>query len=272
MTAHGIVREIQCKSILTRSGIESVDYALNPYVGCGHACVYCYARFMKRFTGHSEEWGTFVDVRVNAAEVLARQMRRARRGNIVLSSVTDPYQPVEKEYGITRRCLEVLSGYDFPVSILTKSVLVLRDLDLLRRLPDVEVGFTVTSLDEEVRRVFEPGSSPVRERLEALAALADAGVRVWAFCGPLLPLLSDSEEAMDALFRDLAAAGVSDLIVDSLNLCGAVWGRVRRVLEEHYPDLVGPYQAIAANRRPYHQALMARAERVAARHGLTVKT
>jgi DNA repair photolyase len=136
--------------------IEAVGYAINPYVGCGHGCVYCYATFMKRFTGHKEEWGAFVDVKVNAAEVLARQLRRARPGNISFGTVTDAYQPLEKEYGITRACLEALVEYDFPVCILTKSALVLRDLDLIRRLKDVEVAFTITTPDDDVRRRFEP--------------------------------------------------------------------------------------------------------------------
>ncbi|MBU1880252.1 MAG: radical SAM protein, partial [Chloroflexi bacterium] len=172
-----IVREIACKSILTKSGIGAVDYAANPYVGCAHACAYCYATFMKRFTGHREEWGTFVDVKVNAAEVLARQLRRARPGGITFSTVTDAYQPLEEEYLLTQACLEVLAGYDHPVSILTKSALVLRDLDLIRRLHDAEVAFTITTLDDEVRARFEPGASPIPARLEALQALAGAGVR-----------------------------------------------------------------------------------------------
>jgi len=267
-----IVREIECKSLLTRSGISSIDYALNPYVGCAHGCVYCYASFMKRFTGHTEAWGSFVDVRANAAGVLAKQMPRAKRGKISLSTVTDPYQPLEKQYQITRACLEVLSAYDFPVSILTKSALVRRDLDLLRRLPDVDVGFTITALDDEVRRVFEPGSSPIPARLAALDELAQAGIKTWAFCGPLLPSLSDGEEQMAALFRELARVGVSALIVDSMKLSGGIWGRVRKVLERHYPDLVAGYQFTAQNRQPYHEALMARAQRLAGKYGLAIET
>jgi len=201
------VTEIECKSILTKSGIEAIDYALNPYVGCGHGCIYCYASFMKRFTGHKEKWGAFVDVKVNAAEVLVRQMRRAKRGNIAFGTVTDPYQSLERKYEITRACLEVLTAYDgstelaevFPISILTKAALVLRDLDLLQHLRDVEVGFTITTLDDEGRQMFEPRSSPVPARLTALSELAEAEIKTWAFCGPLLPLLSDSEEQMDAL-------------------------------------------------------------------------
>jgi len=263
-----IIRDIECKSILTKSGIEGVDYALNPYVGCGHGCVYCYATFMKRFTGHKEEWGTFVDVRVNAAEVLARQLRRAKHGNIFFGTVTDPCQPLERKYEITRACLEVLTAHDFPISILTKSDLVSRDLDLFHRLKDVEVGLTITTLDDEVRRVFEPHSSPPAARLAALAELAEAGIKTWAFCGPLLPFLSDGEEQIDTLFRELARAGISYIIVDSMKLSGAIWARVRRVLDKHYPDLVEGYRHIAVNRRPYHEALMAGAQRLAQKHGL----
>ncbi len=263
-----IIREIECKSILTKSGIEGVDYAINPYVGCSHGCVYCYAIFMKRFTGHKEEWGTFVDVKVNAAEVLSRQMRRAKGGNIVLGTVTDAYQPLEREYQITRACLDVLTAHSFPVSILTKSNLVLRDLDILCRIRDVEVGFTIATLNEDARQVLEPRASPIPARLAALAELSQAGIKTWGFCGPLLPLLSDSEEQMDALFRELAQAGVSHIIVDSMKLSGAIGGRVRKVLERHYPDLVEGYRHIAANRVPYHGALMARARILAEKHGL----
>ncbi len=263
-----IVKETNCKSILTKSGIEGVDYAVNPYVGCQHGCVYCYAIFMKRFTGHNEEWGTFVDARVNAAEVLAKQMRRAKSGNIVFGTVTDAYQPLEKKYQITRACLEVLTAYDFPISILTKSDLVLRDLDLLRRLHDVEVGFTIATLDEDARQVLEPGASSIPARLAALAELSQAGGKAWAFCGPLLPFLSDSEKQMDALFKELARAGVSHIIVDSMKLSGAIGGRVRKILERHYPDLVEGYRHIAADRVPYHEALMTRARILAEKHGL----
>jgi DNA repair photolyase len=186
--------------------------------------------------------------------------------------VTDPYQPLEERYEITRACLKVLTDYDFPVSILTKSDLVLRDLDLLLRLKDVEVGFTITALDDEVQRVFEPRSLPASARLVALAELAGAGIVTWVFCGPLLPFLSDGEEQIDALFGDLARAGVSYIIVDSMKLSGAIWGKVRKVLGRDHPDLVEKYRHIAADRRPYHETLMARAQRLAEKHGLTWRT
>jgi DNA repair photolyase len=263
-----VIREIECKSILSKSGIESVDYAINPYVGCAHGCVYCYAVFMKRFTGHEEEWGTFVDIKVNAPDVLTRQLRRAKPGNISFGTVTDAYQPLEREYGITRACLEALHDHPLPVSILTKSALVLRDLDLIKKLKDVEVAFTITTLDEEVRKRFEPGASPVAARLKALRAFSEAGVPTWTFCGPLLPGITDDETSLDALFAQLKRAGVGYVLVDSLNLRGAVWGRLSRVLKEHCPDLVEVYRDLSSNRLPYHQALMDRTRRIAQGHDL----
>jgi len=262
------VHERECQSILSKCGIEGVDYAVNPYVGCAHACAYCYAVFMKRFTGHREEWGTFVDVKVNAPEVMVRQLRRARPGTVNFGTVTDAYQPLEADYRITRGCLEALAGCPFPTTILTKSALVLRDVDLLRRSPGVEVAFTITTLDDGLRQWLEPGASPVGERLEALGALAAAGIPTWAFCGPLLPFLSDGENELDALFAALKRAGVGHVLVDSLNLRGAAWGRLRAALSAHRPDLIAGYQALSADRRPYHAALVERARRAAVRHHL----
>jgi len=233
--------------------------------------VYCYAVFMKRFTGHEEEWGTFVDIKVNAPDVLTRQLRRAKPGNISFGTVTDAYQPLERECGITRDCLEALLDHPHPISILTKSALALRDLDLVKKLKDVQVAFTITTLDEEVRRRFEPGASPVAARLKALRAFSEAGIPTWAFCGPLLPGITDDEASLDALFSQLKRAGVGYVLVDSLNLRGAVWGRLSRVLKEHYRDLVKVYRDLSAERLSYHQALMEQTRRIAQRHDLPWK-
>src|SRR5512137_679848 len=116
-----IVKEIVSRSILTKTGIEGYDYCINPYVGCEHGCRYCYASFMKRFTGHQEPWGEFVDVKVNAAQVLRRQLRKATRGSALVGTVTDPYQPAEKDYAITRGCLEALLEQQLSVHLLTRS-------------------------------------------------------------------------------------------------------------------------------------------------------
>jgi DNA repair photolyase len=183
-----IIREIQAKSILSKSGISGMDYCLNPYVGCAHGCRYCYATFMKRYTGHSEEWGSFVDIKVNAPEVLAKQVKRIRSGQVLLSSVTDPYQPMESQYGLTRQCLEILLRHSFPVDILTKSPLVLRDIDRIKEFEQIEVGLTITTDDDEVRKIFEPNVPSIAARLDTLKRLFDQGVRTYVFIGPILPM------------------------------------------------------------------------------------
>ena len=119
-----------CKGILSKSGIAGIDYAVNPYLGCSHACVYCYARFMTRFNHAGEEWGTFVDAKVNCVEVLRAEAIKKTRGKVLLSSVTDPYQPLEARYKLSRGAIEELLKHQYPLSVLTKSNLVLRDIDL----------------------------------------------------------------------------------------------------------------------------------------------
>jgi len=183
-----IIKEIKVKSVLTRSGIPGVDYCINPYVGCAHGCRYCYATFMKRYTGHTEVWGGFVDVKINAPEVLQRELKRKEKGRIIISSVTDAYQPVEGRCKITRQCLEVLLQYQFPVDILTKSPLVLRDMDLIKRFEDIEVGITITTDDEAIRKAIEPKAPPIAARINALKALHDKGIKTYAFIGPMLPM------------------------------------------------------------------------------------
>jgi DNA repair photolyase len=180
------ITEVQAKSILNKSKIY--DYCVNCYTGCQLNCRYCYAAlFMRRYSGHSEPWGAFVDIKVNAPEVLAKQVLKAKKGTVWLSSVCDAYQPLEAKYKLTRRCLEILAAARFPVNVQTKSVLVLRDLDVFKKFDDIEVGFTIATDDEKMARLFEPGASPVAERLQALGTLKAAGIRTFAFVGPLLP-------------------------------------------------------------------------------------
>ncbi|NOZ68693.1 MAG: radical SAM protein [Deferribacteres bacterium] len=204
------IREVRAKAVLSKSGIPGRKYCINPYVGCAHACRYCYATFMKRFTGHAEPWGSFTDVRVNAPEVLRRQLRRAEKGNIIISSVTDPYQPVEGKYMVTRKCLEVLALYDFPVDILTKSPLISRDIDIILKIKDAEAGITITTDDERIRKIFEPAAPPVPARIEALKRLHEAGIRTYVFIGPVLPM---NPRALAEQIRPYAGS----VIIDRMN-------------------------------------------------------
>jgi len=209
-----VVREIEAKSILNVSKIH--DYCVNPYTGCEVGCVYCYAAlFMRRYSGHSEPWGEFVDVKVNAPALLAKQIVKAKQGTIWFASVCDPYQPLEERYGLTRRSLEVLIGRDFPVEIQTKSARVRRDLDVIRRLSDVEVGFTIATDDETIAGMFEPKASPVEERIEVLREFKAAGVSTFAFAGPLLP--GNPERLATFL-----AGAVDRVLIDRMNYIPAV--------------------------------------------------
>ncbi len=249
------IGEVRCKGILGRSGIGGMDYAVNPYLGCGHACAYCYARFMRRMGHPGEEWGSFVDAKVNAVERLREEAAKKPRGRVLLSSVTDAYQPAERRYRLTRGCLEVLLEHGFRVDVLTKSDLVLRDLDLLRRFDEVEVGFTVTSLDDSVRRAFEPGASPIPARLDALKVLSDAGIPTYAFLGPMLPYLSD--EGLEGLLNVLADR-VGRLLVDRLNIkCGNM-PDIRRVIGGNYPDLAPMFELALKAESPYYKTLRGR--------------
>jgi len=180
-----IVREIQAKSILSKSKV--FDYVVNPYTGCQHNCTYCYARFMRRFTGHKEPWGEFVDVKINSPQLLHHEIKRKQPGSVWVSGVCDPYQPLERKYELTVKCLEILIRHDWPITIQTKSALVLRDINLLKESNKLEVGLSITTADERIRQLFEPCAPPIKERIEALGELYLAGIRTFVMIAPMLP-------------------------------------------------------------------------------------
>lgn len=208
------VKEIQCKSVLTKSNLPNIDYCINPYSGCAHNCVYCYASFMRKFTEHSEPWGQFVDVKLNAPAILAKELsKKTKNGNIFLGSVTDIYQPLESKYKISREILKILANYDFSVSILTKSKLVTRDIDVISKIKNCEVGLTITSLDKNFSSVFEPLASPPLDRINALDAIKKAGIKTYAFIGPMLPKITNLEKILSAL-----QGKVDFVMFESLNI------------------------------------------------------
>ncbi|MFH1502467.1 MAG: radical SAM protein [Candidatus Eisenbacteria bacterium] len=265
------VFETTAKSVLSKSKIPGLDYAVNPYVGCEHACTYCYATFMKKFLRIPDEWGEFVGVKVNAAEVLGREARKKAPGVVTFGTVCDPYQDVEREYRITRACLEVFSEVEgFDVGVLTKSDLVARDVDVLSHISGADVGLTITTLAADVAGVLEPGAPPPARRLAAMRELASAGIGVWAFFGPVLPGLSDSEESVAEVLQAVSDAGASRVLVDRLNLYPKVWARLRPVLERRFPGLVDVVQDVRRDPDSYERELRARVKRAAAAVGLPV--
>jgi DNA repair photolyase len=176
---------------------------------------------MRRFTGHIEPWGEFVDVKVNAPEVFYRQLCRARKGSVLIGTVTDPYQPAEKHYRITRGCLEALLERQFPVHILTRSPLCVRDVDLFKKFEDISVGLSVTTDSEKIKKVFEPNSPPIQSRIQALRTLHEEGVRTNAFIGPMLSLNPEK-------ICEMLAGIVDEVLVDRLNYSNKVKGLYRK--------------------------------------------
>ena len=221
-----IVREIVARGILSKSKVY--DYVVNPYTGCQHACSYCYARFMKRFTGHKEPWGEFVDVKINAPDLLRREIERKKKGRVWVSGVCDPYQPLEAEYKLTRKCLEILIENNWPVTVQTRSHLVARDIDLLKTATDIEVGMTITTADEGIRRLFEPHAPPIKGRIKALDELHSAGISTYAMIAPMLP-------KAEGLAGELVGK-VDYVLIDRMNYHYSDWVYKKHKLENAMSD------------------------------------
>jgi DNA repair photolyase len=256
------VGKLRCKSLLNQSKLA--DYCINPYIGCQHACRYCYAEFItKKFTKHGEAWGEFVDVKINAPLVLKKEISK-KRGRVLISSLTDPYQPLERKFELTRKILEVLLAHRFPVSIQTKSSLVLRDLDLIEKSGDIEVGLTITTLEDEIRKKFEPHSSSIEERLGAIEILKQHGIKTYVFFGPLLPYLSDLE--LENYFELMRKLKVDLVFVDKLNLKPGIWKNLVGVLKDY--NLLDKWKDIFFGKNDYYAELKARIGEVSKSYGV----
>lgn len=236
-----VIRETPCKSILTKSGIG--DYSLNCYGGCTHACAYCYARFMQRFHPHAEPWGRYVDVKTNAVEVLDGQLRRLPPGDVFVSSACDGWQALEKEWRLTRECCRLLVRHGFQVNALTKSALILRDLDIFAG-SSAQIGVTVTTLDARVAALWEPFASPVEERFRVLVEARGAGLKTSIMLGPVLPFLSDSYDSIHAMLERAAALDAGTIWVDGFNPRPKVWESTAALLDASFPDLRERYASV----------------------------
>lgn len=230
-----IIKEKSVKDIITKSNLPVCDYSVNPYTGCAHACKYCYACFMKRFTGHSEEWGEFIDVKywdkINSPE-------KYKGKAFFIGSVTDPYQPCEEKYKRTRTLLEELKGCGAKLSIATKSDLVLRDLDLIKAFPDARVSFSINTLDEEFR-VDMDNSVSIERKFEAMKKLHDSGIKTACFISPIFPGITNVKEIIKK------AVDKCNLIwLENLNLRGTFKPRIMAYIKQKYPNLLPLYTEI----------------------------
>ena len=255
-----IIREIETKSIITKTDIPVCDYAVNPYVGCTHGCKYCYACFMKRFTNHPEEWGTFLDVKYWPE--LKKPEKYAGK-ELFFGTVTDPYNPQEEIYCRTQKLLNELKGSGVKLTIQTKSDLVLRDLELIRSFPDARVGFSINTLEEGFKNDMDRAVS-IERRLSAMKAFHDAGVRTTCFISPIFPGITEVTDIIDRV-KDQC-----NLIwLENLNLRGSYKGAILQYIREQYPALVPLYEEIYNHgSRAYWEALDSEIRDYAAKSGL----
>ncbi len=229
------VKEIEVKEIATKSNLPVSDYVINPYVGCPHGCKYCYASFMKRFTGHKEEWGSFIDIKRCSKKLNKKKLEHKQ---IFLSSVTDCYNSYEKEYMLTRNILEELVDIDCYLSISTKSNLILRDIDLLKRMKHLTVAISINTVDEKFRRDMDNASS-IKDRLETLKILHANGIYTILFMSPIFPYITDFKKIIE-ISKDY----VEEYWFENLNLRGSYKQKILDYISSNYPLYLNDYEEI----------------------------
>ena len=250
-----LIRDIETKNIMTKSTLPVGGYSVNPYVGCTHGCKYCYASFMKRFTGHTEPWGTFLDVK---HWPVIKNPQKYKGQRVVIGSVTDGYLPQEAQFRNTRKLLEQLKNSGAELLICTKSDLVLRDLDLLKEMGKVTVSWSINTLEEAFQSDMDNAVS-VERRLDAMKQVYDAGIRTVCFISPVFPGITDFE----AIFHRVKEQ--CDLVwLENLNLRGAFKQEILDYIESKYPQLATLYHVIyTEGDRSYFRDLEERAGRLA---------
>jgi len=256
------INRIKVKSIFVKSGLPGSDWVINPYNGCLFGCMYCYAAQIARWKHPGEVWGTFVDVKINASEILKKELFALEKrlktknfGSVFFSSVTDPYVGVEVTHQLTRKCLEVLAdfGYEGSISIQTKSPLVTKDIDIVKKIKHIQVGFTVTTLDDKVSRFLEMKAPPVSSRIRALRTLHDAGISTYAFIGPILPHFTNNTDKINKLLDELQKVGVEEVWFEHINLSPKIKERLFSCLKKESPELVADFDK--ANTQEYRDEL-----------------
>ena len=232
-------KEIDTKDLITKSNLPASEYVINPYVGCPHACKYCYARFMKRFTGHTEEWGDFIDIKRCAKPI---NVKKLYHKSVFLSSVTDCYNPFEAKYQITRDVLKQLTQADCQITISTKSDLILRDIDILKELKNLIVAVSVNTLDNGFQSDMDHAGSITR-RIAALKELRKQGIYTVLFLSPIFPDITDFKEILEA-----TAEFVCEYWFENLNLRGNYKQDIFQYVSEKYPQYLSGYKDIYNNK------------------------
>lgn len=243
------VKEILAKSIIGTTKVPSADYVINTYTGCQFGCMYCFASFMGRFVGeNNKNWGNYVYVKTNAVALMQkdilRLMKKTPNPRIAISTVTDPYQGIETKYRLTSGILKTIAEHQYQgrVSILTKSPLILKDLEILKKIPNVEVGITITTSDDKLSRFLEVRAPSASTRLKTLKTLNEAGIKTYVFVGPFLPHLKLKPELIDDLFSKIKSAGTNKLKLEFLNLPSYVKPQMKEAIKSESEEIQEVYK------------------------------
>jgi DNA repair photolyase len=244
-------REEPCRNALNRVRGMPFAFSLNPYMGCAHRCTFCYVRAFEARADRpwDDRYGASIRVKTNIAEVLRRELARRswQREPVAIGAATDPYQPAEGRYRLTRACIEAFAEAESPFSIITRGPLVVRDIDVLTeaaRRADVSVSFSVPTLDAEIWRRTEPGTAPPRQRLRALARLVEAGIDARVGMAPILPGLSDRPELLAEVVREARAAGATGIWANLLYLRPGTREHFLAALAQDWPELLPEYERL----------------------------
>lgn len=235
------IKEIKAKSIITKSNLPDADFVINPYIGCMHGCKYCYAVFMKRFTGHKEEWGKFVDVKINAPDLI-KVSKKYENKNILIGSVTDPYLPLERKYKLTRKILEKLILLKPRLDIITKSDLILRDVDLLKQFKDCTVAVSLSTLNDNIRKKLEPLACSVERRLNVLKKLHKTKIKTILFISPIFPEITDWKKMINKTKKY-----VDEYWFENLNLYPSIRSNIYKFLNKK--ELIERYKEIYSTKK-----------------------
>jgi DNA repair photolyase len=230
-----------------------------------HNCAYCYAPNALRIP--RQDWGQFIEVKKNIPVVLAKEVKTKKPGIVGISTVTDPYQPVEQRYQLTRFCLEQLLRYDFPAHIQTKSALVTRDIDLLSKFSDAQVMFSIGTLHDTERKLLEPGTSSLQDRFAALKKCSEAGLRTAVFFGPVYPTTTKAE--IPTILDTIKDLGAQELWIDMLRLRPGIWDNVEKTLQQNQ-DILHRFSLHLFEQKNYYKELRDELQKKAKERNLTI--
>ncbi len=241
-----VIDTARVKDYLTKTKLTTLDYVINPYVGCPNKCLYCYAAYMSSFSKHKEEWGEFIDVKQTRKKINTFKIKNKK---VMISTVTDPYNSFEEKYGITRMLMEQLVNSEAFISVVTKSKLVLRDLDLFKKMKHIEVALSISVLDEKLKKKIEPNSSTIEERVETLKLLKQNGIKSVVFVAPIIPQMTNFKKIIETT-KEYA----DEYWFDNLNLRSSFKAKMFQFINDEFPIYKSLYDDIYNKKNPQYFA------------------